>query len=61
MNLGTFRRLNVMVMHPDPIVCAGLVAALGRQTNFTMLVPGNEDVSSCQSPIDVVIADYETA
>jgi DNA-binding NarL/FixJ family response regulator len=61
MNLGTVRRLNVMVMHPDPIVCAGLVAALGRQTQFTVLVHGNEDVGSGEPPVDVVIADYETA
>jgi two-component system NarL family response regulator len=61
MNLANLRRLNVMVMHPDPIVCAGLVAALGRHANFTMRVHGDEDPDSGASPVDVVIADYETA
>ena len=61
MNLNTSRGLNVMVMHPDPIVCAGLVAALGRQTNFRMLVQGNDNDASGEAPIDVVIADYQTA
>jgi DNA-binding NarL/FixJ family response regulator len=61
MNLGCLRRLNVMVMHPDPIVCAGLVAALARQANFRMLVHGSEEVTSDELPIDVVIADYPTA
>jgi DNA-binding NarL/FixJ family response regulator len=61
MNLAPFHRLNVMVMHPDPIVCAGVVAALGRQANFTMLVHGNDDVGSSATPVDVVIADYQTA
>jgi len=61
MNLSCSRRLNVMVMHPDPIVCAGLVAALGRQANFRMLVQGSDNFGDGESPIDVVIADYSTA
>ena len=61
MNAGCSRPLDVMVMHPDPIVCAGLVAALGRHANFRMLVHGSDDAGSDASPIDVVIADYSTA
>jgi two-component system NarL family response regulator len=61
MNLGCSRRLDVMVMHPDPIVCAGLVAALGRQADFRMLVHGSDDAGPGDAPIDVVIADYLTA
>ncbi len=61
MNLGCSRPLNVIVMHPDPIVCAGLVAALGRHANLRMLVHGSDEAGSGVSPIDVVIADYSTA
>src|SRR3954451_22020265 len=61
MNVGCSRRLNVIVMHRDPIVCAGLAAALGSQSTFRILVHGSEDAGSDDSPIDVVISDYPMA
>jgi two-component system NarL family response regulator len=45
-------------MHSDPLLCAGLVAALRAQTDFEVLV---DRVDAGNSRIDVVIADYLSA
>jgi hypothetical protein len=34
MNLDATRRMTVLVMHSDPPLCAGLVAALHQKSNF---------------------------
>ncbi|MGJ7506406.1 LuxR C-terminal-related transcriptional regulator [Variovorax sp. GT1P44] len=61
MNPSSSRHLNVLVMYHDPIVCAGLVAALRQEANFEILVHGVDNPASSSLPIDVVIADYANA
>jgi DNA-binding NarL/FixJ family response regulator len=61
MNHLTARRLNVLVMHSDPLLSAGLVAALRQHPSFEMRVHGDENLSAAGRQIDVVIADYENA
>ena len=61
MNHSPSRHLNVWVMHPDPIVCAGLMAALREHASFDISVHEIDDPASNGPPIDVVIADYSNA
>jgi DNA-binding NarL/FixJ family response regulator len=61
MNPHASRRLNILVMHHDPIVCAGLVASLHRHAEFELFVHGPNDFASSGPPFDVVIADHHTA
>jgi DNA-binding NarL/FixJ family response regulator len=61
MNQSLPRHLNVLVMYHDPIVCAGLVAALRQHANFEILVHGVDNPLSDGPSIDVVIADYNNA
>jgi DNA-binding NarL/FixJ family response regulator len=60
MNPSSPRRLNVLIMHPDPIVCAGLVAALRHDASFEMFVHADDRIPSAPT-VDVVIADYHNA
>lgn len=61
MNTSPPLPLNVLVMYPDPIVHAGLLAALRQHASPDIAVQEIDDPASDGPPIDVVIADYETA
>ena len=52
------RRSNILVMHPDPLLSAGLVAALRQHAAFEIYVDGVDTLTSDGPQIDVVIADY---
>lgn len=56
MNHSLSRRMNILVMHPEPLVCAGLVAAL--QSSFEIFVHDTEGLPPDAPSIDVIIADY---
>ncbi len=51
-------RSTILVMHPDPLLRAGLVAALSQHAAFEVLVEGIDTAGSDELRIDVVIADY---
>lgn len=55
------RRSNVLVMHADPILSAGVVAALRQHPTLDVLVHGVDSLDPQSPPIDVVIADYGNA
>jgi DNA-binding NarL/FixJ family response regulator len=58
MNHTATNRPNILVMHEDPLLSAGLVAALRQHAAFEVFV-GDIDTASPDEPrIDVVIADY---
>jgi DNA-binding NarL/FixJ family response regulator len=61
MNHSTTRQLNVLVRHPDPIVRAGLIAALHQHAGPDISVHDIDSQSPMGPPIDVVIADYDNA
>ena len=54
-------RSNILVMHQDPLLRAGLVAALRQHTAFEIHVDDADAASPDQPEIDVVIADYSHA
>jgi DNA-binding NarL/FixJ family response regulator len=61
MNFQSLRRFNLLVMHPDPILCAGLVAALRQHATFEVFVHGVDHLGVDGPHVDVVIADYANA
>jgi DNA-binding NarL/FixJ family response regulator len=61
MNRNPSRPLNVLVMHSDPLLCAGVVVALRQQASLEVYVHGVDDLTSNRPPIDVVIAEYQDA
>ena len=61
MNYRQLRRSNVLVMHADPILSAGVVAALRQHPTLEVLVHGVDSLDPQSPPIDVVIADYANA
>lgn len=61
MNYQPLRRSNLLVMHPDPILCAGLVAALRQHASFEVFVHGVDNLGPEGPQVDVVIADYSNA
>jgi DNA-binding NarL/FixJ family response regulator len=61
MNYRQLRRPNVLVMHADPILSAGVVAALRQHPTLEVLVHGVDSLDPQSPPIDVVIADYGNA
>jgi DNA-binding NarL/FixJ family response regulator len=61
MNHSQSHRLNVQVMHPDPIVCAGVAAALRQHQNFDVSVRHEDDLAADGPHVDVVITDYDNA
>ena len=62
MNTGTApQRFNVLVVQDDPLLCAGLVAALREHNGLVVFVDGAEDGDHAAAPIDVVVADYPNA
>jgi DNA-binding NarL/FixJ family response regulator len=58
MNATLVRRSGVLVMHEDPLMCAGLVAALRDDAQFEVHVHCNDAPPPGPTPIDVVITDY---
>jgi len=61
MNFHPMHRSRVLVMHPDPILSAGLVAALGQHPGFDVLLRDGDPTGSAGERIDVVVADYDSA
>lgn len=55
------RRANILVMHPDPILSAGLVAALGQHATLDVFVHGADTAGPGGPVVDAVIADYGNA
>ena len=55
------RHSNVLVMHPDPILSAGLVAALRQHATFEVFVHGVDNLGPDGPQVDVVIADFSNA
>jgi DNA-binding NarL/FixJ family response regulator len=61
MNSRFLRRPNLLVMHADPIVRAGIAAALCQHAAFKVFEHGTDPIDPQGPGIDVVIADYTTA
>jgi DNA-binding NarL/FixJ family response regulator len=60
MTQAALQRTHVLVMHHDPLLSAGLVAALRRDPAFETLL--DDDIAGSDGPaIDVVITDYQRA
>lgn len=54
-------RSNVLVMHADPLLSAGLVAALRQHPRFEVFVHGVDNLGGDGPPMDAVITDYADA
>jgi DNA-binding NarL/FixJ family response regulator len=52
------RRLNVLVMHEEPLLCAGISATLRDHADFEVFVHGADAPGADTPPIDVVVTDY---
>ena len=52
------RRPTILVMHPDPLVRTGLVAALRQQESLRTLDDTVDASAPGESGIDVVVTDY---
>ena len=52
---------NVLTLHPDPLVRAGIAASLRQHGGFEVFGEGPDRVNRDGSRIDVVIADYHQA
>ena len=61
MNQTATDHSNILVMHHDPLLRAGLVAALREHAAFEVFVDDDHTLGSHEPRIDVVIADYEHA
>jgi DNA-binding NarL/FixJ family response regulator len=61
MNALPLRRSCILVMHQDPLLCAGLVAALRQYAQFDVHFDGVDRVVDTPTSIDVVIVDYPSA
>src|SRR4051812_48535571 len=57
MNFHHTPRTHLLVLHPDPILCAGLLAALRQHPGFEVFVHGGETPGTEQNRVDVVLAD----
>src|SRR5262245_13572339 len=53
--------VNVLTLHPDPLVQAGIVASLRQHGGFEVFDEGLDRVNRNGTRIDVVIADYHDA
>lgn len=51
----------VLVMHPDPLLRAGLVAALHQEAGFEVFVDGVADRVADRPRIKAIITDYDNA
>jgi DNA-binding NarL/FixJ family response regulator len=58
MNANPLRRSRILVAHEDPLVSAGLAAALRQHVQFELLVEGVDALPGDPDPIDVVVTDY---
>jgi two-component system NarL family response regulator len=54
-------RFNIMVMHQDPLLCAGVMAALRQHAPFAVIADDVDTVAAGGLRIDVVVADYGLA
>ncbi|MDM0001230.1 response regulator transcription factor [Variovorax sp. J22P240] len=54
-------RSNILIHHPDPILSAGLVAALRQHGMFEVFVHGVDHLGPDGPRIDAVVADYDGA
>lgn len=61
MNTASLSRPNVLVLHADPIMCAGVSAALRQHAAFNVLDHGGQPTGTGSMRADVVIADHSTA
>lgn len=61
MNDTATERSSVLVMHHDPLLHAGLVAALRQHTAFEILVGAADSLPLDRPSIDVVVTDYDHA
>jgi DNA-binding NarL/FixJ family response regulator len=61
MNNSLSYRLSVLVMHADPIVCAGVVAALRQHPVFDVSIRRTDESEDDGERIDVAITDYDNA
>jgi two-component system NarL family response regulator len=61
MNHTASPRPNILITHSDPLLCAGIAAALREHADFQVFVEGIDAVSSDSPGVDVVVADLETA
>ena len=55
------RRSTILITHADPLLRAGLLAALRQHADFETLVDGFDDAGSAPPRSDVVITDYDQA
>jgi DNA-binding NarL/FixJ family response regulator len=58
MNTLPLRRSRILVAHEDPLLCAGLVAALRQHSHFDVFLDGVDPIPDGPTSIDVVVADY---
>ena len=58
MNAIPLRRFRILVVHEDPLLCAGLVAALQQQLQFDVFPRSGDAPGAAPTSMDVVIADY---
>jgi len=61
MNHAIPHRLTILVMHHDPLLCAGIVAALRQHAAFEIFVDDIDALRSDEPRVDVIIADYGQA
>ncbi|HEX2543669.1 MAG TPA: response regulator transcription factor [Ramlibacter sp.] len=61
MNFQSLRRSHLLVLHPDPIVCAGIAAALREHAAFEVSIHGADHALAERPQVDVVITDYVNA
>ena len=61
MNHVATHRSTILISYPDPLLRAGLVAALREQAAFETLVEGVDGVIPDRPRIDVVITDHDGA
>ena len=61
MQLDERTPVNVLTLHPDPLVRAGIAASLRQHGGFEVFEEGPDRVSREGSRIDVVIADHRDA
>jgi DNA-binding NarL/FixJ family response regulator len=58
-------KIKVLIAHSDPLIAAGLTVTLQKQTDFAAITrtpapQGESRTTSDLSPVDVVVADYDS-
>lgn len=61
MNYQSLRLTNLLVIHSDPILSTGLVAALRQHAAFEVFVEGVDYLGTDGPRIDLIVADYTNA